>query len=168
MRTDIYGQIIYTEKDLCDLILSNVDVDLNNVLTEDQIRISDELELKNVPNLTEWKDLNLSVEEFDKIQQSVWHMPEQYKDLDIVQYLVDKCTTEEQLQRVASELLLYAERDLFQLLRYLIYLVDTMRQNNIVWGVGRGSSVSSYVLYLIGVHRIDSIYFDLQIEDFLK
>ena len=42
-------------------------------------------------------------------------------------------------------------------IRYMVYLVDFMRENNIVWGVGRGSSVASYVLYLIGVHRIDSI-----------
>ena len=32
-----------------------------------------------------------------------------------------------------------------------------MRENNIVWGVGRGSPVASYVLFLIGVHRINSI-----------
>jgi DNA polymerase III alpha subunit len=46
--------------------------------------------------------------------------------------------------------------------------VETMRVNNIVWGVGRGSSVASYVLYLIGVHKIDSMYYDLDIEEFLR
>jgi DNA polymerase III alpha subunit len=54
------------------------------------------------------------------------------------------------------------------LLFYLKYLVDAMRENKIVWGVGRGSSVASYVLYLIGVHRIDSIKYDLDIKEFLK
>jgi len=48
------------------------------------------------------------------------------------------------------------------------YLVDLMRENNIVWGVGRGSSVSSFVLFLIGIHRINSIYYDLDVEEFLK
>jgi DNA polymerase III alpha subunit len=48
------------------------------------------------------------------------------------------------------------------------YLVDTLRKNIIVWGVGRGSSVASYILYLIGVHRIDSLYYDLDIAEFLK
>lgn len=168
MRTDAYGQIVYTEDDLCDLLLTDTNININGALTDKKIKISNELDLKNVPFLIEWKDSDLSIEEFDKTQQENWHMPEQYKNLDIVQYLIDKCTTEEQLQRVASELLLYLERNMFSLLRYLVYLVDTMRQNNIVWGVGRGSSVSSYVLYLIGVHKIDSIYYELQIEDFLK
>ena len=71
-------------------------------------------------------------------------------------------------ERCGEELLLYQERDLFNLLRYMKYLVDTMRKNNIVWGVGRGSSVASYVLYLIGIHRIDSIKYNLDINEFLK
>jgi hypothetical protein len=69
---------------------------------------------------------------------------------------------------VGEELLLYQERDLFPLLCYIKYMVDTFRANNIVWGLGRGSSVASYVLYLIGVHKIDSIYYDLPITEFLK
>jgi len=63
---------------------------------------------------------------------------------------------------------LFQERDMFVLLRYLKYLVDTMRENNIVWGVGRGSSVASFVLFLLGIHRINSLYYDLSIDEFLK
>ena len=62
----------------------------------------------------------------------------------------------------------YGKRDMHNLLRYMIYLVDFMRENNIVWGVGRGSSVASYVLYLIGVHKIDSIQYDLDWTEFLR
>lgn len=54
------------------------------------------------------------------------------------------------------------------LLRYMIYLVDYMRENKIVWGVGRGSSVASYVLYLIGIHKINSIHYDLDWKEFLR
>ena len=72
------------------------------------------------------------------------------------------------MQRVGHELLLYQNKNLFNLLRYLKYLVDTMKNNNIIWGVGRGSSVASYVLYLLEVHRIDSIYYDLDPEEFLR
>jgi len=50
----------------------------------------------------------------------------------------------------------------------MIYFVDTLRKHNILWGVGRGSSVSSYILYLIGIHRIDSIKYNLNIGEFLK
>ena len=43
-----------------------------------------------------------------------------------------------------------------------------MKQNHIIWGVGRGSSVASYVLYKLGVHRIDSLYYNLDIGEFLR
>ena len=63
---------------------------------------------------------------------------------------------------------MFQERNLFNLLKYLKYLVDTMQSNKVIWGVGRGSSVASYVLYLLGVHKIDSMYYDLDPGEFLR
>ena len=72
------------------------------------------------------------------------------------------------MDRVQSELVLFRQLNMIPLLKYIKYLVDTMRENKVVWGVGRGSSVASYVLYLIGVHKIDSIKYELDINEFLK
>jgi DNA polymerase III alpha subunit len=88
--------------------------------------------------------------------------------MDIAKYVLDKCNTEAELQRAGEELIKFQEREMFILLKYLKYLVDTMRSNNIVWGVGRGSSVASFVLFLLEVHRINSLYYDLSIDEFLK
>ena len=67
-----------------------------------------------------------------------------------------------------EEIKIYKNLELMDVLATLIYIINTLVDNNIVWGVGRGSSVSSYVLYLIGVHDIDSFKYDLKIEDFLR
>jgi len=88
--------------------------------------------------------------------------------MDIAKYVLDKCNSEAELQRAGEELIKFQERDMFILLKYLKYLVDTMRKNNIIWGVGRGSSVASFVLFLLEVHRINSLYYDLSIDEFLK
>jgi DNA polymerase III alpha subunit len=95
-------------------------------------------------------------------------MPDEYKDLDIAAYVLQTCESQEELQRCGQELMLYQERDLFDLLKYLKYLVDTMRSNAVIWGVGRGSSVASHVLYKLGVHRINSLYYNLDINEFLR
>ena len=95
-------------------------------------------------------------------------MPDVYKKMDIAEHVIGLCKTQEELQRVGQDLLLYQERNLFDLLRYLKYLVDLMTENKLIWGVGRGSSVASYVLYLLGVHRIDSLYYDLDPGEFLR
>jgi len=88
--------------------------------------------------------------------------------MDIAKWIIKQCKTQPELQRVGEELLLFQERGLFDLLKYLKYLVDTMRDNGVIWGVGRGSSVASYVLYLIGIHKVDSMYYDLPITEFLR
>ena len=123
--------------------------------------------LEQVPKLMWWTEPD-SQAVFDHVQQSNWHMPDQYKTLDIAEHVLKLCATEAELQRCGAELLLYQERGLFDLLRYLKYLVDIMRDNHVIWGVGRGSSVASYVLYLLGVHRINSLYYELDPAEFLR
>lgn len=168
MIRDKFGQHVYTEKDLCDIYLTNPDIELKTVLNSDSIQFSDELMLTNLPTLINHVISDETIEKFDARLQSNWYIPEAYKTFDIAQFVLEQCTTEAELQRAGEELLLYQERDMFILLRYLKYLVDTMRQNKVIWGVGRGSSVSSFVLYLIGIHRINSLYYDLDISEFLK
>lgn len=116
------------------------------------------------------KRLNEEPEWADQIIEGVddWLTPAPYKDMDVVDYLFGLCSTEEESDRVERELTMYAERELINVLRFLIYLVDTARKNNVVLGVGRGSSVASYVLFLIGVHKIDSIKYDLNVKEFLR
>jgi len=168
MRTDNYGQIIYNENDLIDLYYANPELQLKKVLVDKKIKFDNNLELENLPELLEYQVTTQTIEEFDKQLQNNWYMPKEYAEMDIAQYILDLCKTDEELQRVGTELLLYQDRNMFNLLKYLKYLVDTLRQNNIVWGVGRGSSVASYVLFLLGVHKINSLYWDIPIEEFLK
>jgi DNA polymerase III alpha subunit len=168
MRTDIYGQQIYNEMELCLLYLQDPNRTIKCALVENEIKFDEVLQLENAPELIQYNKLDMTVEQFDNQMQSNWLMPEQYKTMDIAQYILNQCQGEAELQRAGEELLLFQERDMFVLLRYLKYLVDTMRENNIVWGVGRGSSVASFVLFLLGIHRINSLYYDLSIDEFLK
>ena len=168
MRTDIYGQQIYNEMELCLLYLQDPNRTIKRALVENEIKFDEVLQLENAPELIQYNKLDMTVEQFDNKMQSNWLMPEQYKTMDIAQYVLNQCQGEAELQRAGKELLLFQERDMFVLLRYLKYLVDTMRENNIVWGVGRGSSVASFVLFLLGIHRINSLYYDLSIDEFLK
>ena len=109
---------------------------------------------------------------YPKSPQSInpenWFIPELYKDIEIESWLLEQCKTQEEQDRVIMELNLYRHQGMIPVLNAMKYIVDTLRTNNIVWGVGRGSSVASYVLYLIGVHKIDSIKYNIPIEEFFK
>jgi DNA polymerase III alpha subunit len=168
MRNDIYGRQVLTENDLCEAYLRNSDSRIKNAAVANLVHFSNILEIKNLPSLVQHQELTIPVDKFDDQMQSNWFIPDEYKNLDIAKYVLDLCQSDAELQRVGEELILFQERDLFPLLKYCKYLVDTMRQHNVVWGVGRGSSVSSYVLFLIGIHRINSLHYDLSIDEFLK
>jgi DNA polymerase III alpha subunit len=168
MRVDKYGQMIFTEDDLCSYYLSNNEKPIKSALVETDIKFDQNLLLENIPILKKYQELNLSIEEYDTNLQLNWFMPSEYYSMDIAQWILDQCKTDAELQRAGEELIMFQERNMFNLLKYLKYLVDTLRKNNIVWGVGRGSSVASFVLFLIGIHKINSLYYDLSIDEFLK
>ena len=167
--TDAYGRIIYSEPDVINLLYNNPSLDISKLLITDADEYNTSIDLL----YSELKKIELAMYEGDPAQfhlkqQQNWHMPEEYKQMDIAKHVIDLCKTTPEIQRAGQELLMFQERNLFNLLKYLKYLVDTMRANNIIWGVGRGSSVASYVLYLLGVHRIDSMYYDLDPGEFLR
>lgn len=168
MKSDSFGQQILDEDDLCHIYLCNPEQKIKQALVETLICFDQNLELTNTPKLDLYEKLSIDLESFDKTNQSKWSMPKEYQNMDIAQYVLNLCETDHELQRVGDELIKFQERNMFPLLRYCKYLVDTMREHNIVWGVGRGSSVSSYVLFLIGIHRINSLFYDLSIDEFLK
>lgn len=96
-----------------------------------------------------------------------WFIPDEYADMNIEEFLIGICP-EQNYDRLISELHLFRNHKMIPMLCAMKYIVDTLRKNNIVWGVGRGSSVASYVLFLLGVHRIDSVKYRLPIEEFFK
>jgi len=171
MKQNDLGEMIFSEADVVDLLMQDRDVSsLNRMLVDDSIDL--EVVTKFVEDfsgvLIKHSDTKHSLSQWDQYNQSNWHMPDEYKQLDIAQYILDLCNDETELQRCGEELLLYQERNLFDLLRYLKYLVDVMTENDIIWGVGRGSSVASFILYKLKLHRINSIYYKLNINEFLR
>lgn len=109
-----------------------------------------------------------------------WNIPKSYRELDLRSLITNRLTSncdelqldEEQtltrVQRVQFELKLVKKHRLTELFRALVYIVDRMSENNAVWGIGRGSSVACYLLYLIGVHDVDSVQYDIDPLEFFK
>jgi len=174
MKTDSLGIPRFTNKDLIDMIYSGHADKVHVVLCDaddDVDKFNAAMEEQGLDKLQKYIPLDVDQKTFDGALQSEWFMPDEYKDINVYEYVLGKAETpcpQHVQDRIWEELRAYQVRGMFPLLQYMIYLVDFMRENNIVWGVGRGSSVASYVLYLIGVHRIDSIQFDLDWREFLR
>ena len=183
MKTDDLGIPRFSNRDLINMIYSGHADKIHVVLcdpSDDVDRFNSAMEAQGFDKLQKYIPLDVDQKTFDGVCQSEWFMPEEYKNINLLEYFKEKLIEElqqpenqefyhsKEWNRFAEEYAEFNKRGMADLLRYMIYLVDYMRENNIVWGVGRGSSVSSYVLFLIGVHRIDSIKYDLDWREFLR
>ena len=173
MKSTAFNEIILSEQDILDGLYSGKITSLAGLNIEDsklveQFNRARQQNADPFPTIHQFIETADSMQEFDKKNQEQWFMPQEYEDFPMVAFLLDKTTNEEEYQRVVAELELFIQHNMMPLLNYLKYLVDTMRANKIVWGVGRGSSVASYCLYLLGVHKVNSIKYGLDIHEFLK
>lgn len=109
-----------------------------------------------------------SPEEEHRQRAANWLICNDLRDLDVRAFVRSLCGTEEERARVDEEMDLFEERDLIPLLQTMICLVDHLRSTGVLWGVGRGSSVASFVLFKIGIHRINPMRYGLSIREFLK
>lgn len=131
-------------------------------------------EIKRFNSLSEHR---LTVKEFvdPKIFPPEWILPEKYLLMDLDSYLYKLSGKikkddlfEKRLERLAKEIFEFKQQGLEDVLRLLIFIVDRFIETNSVWGVGRGSSCSSYLLFLIGLHEIDPVLYEIDLSDFLK
>jgi DNA polymerase III alpha subunit len=173
MRITKNGEIVVSEKDIIFGLytgkitnLSDLNIDDSNII--EQFNRSCKANADPFEQLELFKDTHLSLEEFDRKNQEQWYMPNEYREMDIGAYLLEQCKTVEEITRVTEELELFYQHNMIDVLKYLKYLVDTMRKEKVVWGVGRGSSCSSYCLFLLGIHKINSLRYQLDINEFLK
>jgi hypothetical protein len=171
MRTDSLGLPIFDHQDAIDLIYQNRLAVLQDLQFEPHQEIDIYNQSVNLTGVGEplrvYTTMLVDVKEFDQLLQSEWFMPNDAKNFDIESHIIS-ITPMGSEQRVQEELAAFKQHNYLNLLKFLHYLVQNMRENQILWGVGRGSSVASYVLYLLGVHRIDSIQYGLDWREFLR
>jgi DNA polymerase III alpha subunit len=166
---DNLGRVVMTVDGLSDLIVAGKEI--NGLLAEecdDTIKYNkygkSNLVLYTEDMMSETADV------YDENAVLRWKTPTEYNitDEELINWLFEQCSSDVEYERIIEELNMYDDRGLYPLLKHLIYLVDHFRKNDIVWGVGRGSSVSSFVLFLIGIHKVNPLTYELDIKDFLK
>lgn len=97
-------------------------------------------------------------------------MPDFYKTLNLNELfdIMSKELPDIYKERVKYELSLYQEKGYDNFLKYCVYLSTLVNQKKIVVGCGRGSSCASYLLFLLGLHMVDSVKYDIDVREFLK
>jgi|TARA_B100000029_G_scaffold334270_1_gene326392 DNA polymerase III alpha subunit len=169
IKTNETGDCIFSEQDAIDLLYTNPKFDITKLFFESTAQYNSAIKDLglDLPNINTVPD-RPNVKEWDQLNCECWNMPEKYYKINILQWLLDKCQTDEERLRVQTEYDLFEKKKFIKVLQFLIYFVDTLRTNNVVWGVGRGSSVASFCLFLIGVHKINPLLYNLDHTEFLR
>jgi DNA polymerase III alpha subunit len=161
MKIDEFGIVQFDDNEAFEFLYKGIDIEKIALMNKEYF--DKWAEFWNKPDEKSFEDLQkITIEERTK----QWLFD--YREFDIRKELLSRCKTQEEINRTNLEMDMFEARDLMPVLRLMFYIVDNFRKNKIVWGVGRGSSCSSFVLYLIGIHRIHSIRYGLDIKDFLK
>jgi len=168
---DEYGQVSFKIKDLYPLIMKGYEI--QKLLIEDGEEYQQFVQVAKAHDQDEmlppvYSKPEIPVDDLMTAYRNEWLIPERFKHLDLRVWLEQFCETQQQKDRIHAELDVFEKYDLFGMLRSLVYLIETFRKHKVLWGIGRGSSVSSYVLFLIGVHRVDSLAYDLDFSEFLN
>ena len=170
-EVDAWGRVIFAGADAIELLLRGCDIaDLlmtpDETLTQyNQLCASRN---KGAHQVSEIATPTETPAEARQRQLATWLVPDAYRELPVRDTLLARCHHAVEIDRVNAEMDMFEERGWLPVLRLMFYLVDDWRARGVVWGVGRGSSVASYCLFLIGIHKCDSIAYDLSISEFLK
>ena len=164
-----HGYVIFSEEDVIELLYTDPDFDISKLYLNDIEKYSQSLKELGIDlPVINTLPKRPKPEIFDQENCDNWHMPEKYYQINVLQWLLDRCQNDEEKMRVQMEYDLFEKKQFIRVLQFLIYFVDTLRANNMVWGVGRGSSVASFCLFLIGVHKINPMLYNLDITEFLR
>lgn len=167
-----YGDVVLSEDAVVEALLTGTSIDGVRVDDDNAIAKFEQsvktIDVEGLPSLYAVKKYDMEPEKHLVRRSMTWNIPSEYLYMDIIEYLIRLCKTPEEVKRVEEEILEFHKRDELNILRVMKYIVDSFRENNVVWGVGRGSSVSCFCLYLIGINKINPLKYDIPYTEYFK
>lgn len=134
------------------------DAKMFNKLTNMELTIKEDLSSLNndytIPD--RYKSINLKKHVFNLL------------DIETQKRKYDTHAIEKRIKRVTNELYQIKLLNMEMLFKTIIFLIDFMIEHNVLWGVGRGSSCASYVLYLMDLHKVDAVKYNIDYFDFFR
>ena len=169
IKINDHGDVVFTEQDAIELLYTNPNFNISKLFFDQTDQYTSSLKELGIDlPVINTAPSRESLKDFDEKNINNWHMPEKYYQINVLEWLLDKCQNDEERSRVKLEYTLFEKKQFIKVLQFLMYFVDTLRANSLVWGVGRGSSVASFCLFLIGVHKINPLLYNLDITEFLR
>lgn len=177
MITNEYGQVFFSVDEITEYMYSDITNMINYLDDTAEIeKWNQHCKHFEIETVTQEPVLQTDVKQYHQILSQNWVTPEPYNSIDINKILIDRM---ELLEIATPEYTTYLTQEIEHwytlfpqgpedLWKFLHYMIETCKEHDIVTGVGRGSSVSSLVLYLLDVHCVDPVKYNLNYKEFLR
>ena len=115
--------------------------------------------------------LDNKITKYEENETSVdlsYNIPKKYLEMDLdekIQKIIEEESEIGQI-RIQNEYLEFKRRNLESFLKTIIYIIDEFKNNNVVYGIGRGSSCASYLLFKLGLHSVDCLKYNIPMHEF--
>jgi DNA polymerase III alpha subunit len=108
------------------------------------------------------------------IRPQQYILPARFLNLDLRQHVLEKYNEhlngaspkEIELHRIDAELEEISNRNIENLFKTIIFVVESFRRQGIVFGVGRGSSCACFILFLIGLNLVNPMVYNIPLDEF--
>ena len=108
-----HGDVIFSEEDAIELLYSDPNFDITKLYFEDIEKYSQSLKELGIDlPVIHTSPKRHDVVQFDKLNCEQWHMPEKYYQINVLQWLLDRCQTDEEKLRVQMEYDLFEKKKL--------------------------------------------------------
>lgn len=177
MIVDEFGQVYYSTVESLEKFYNNDDFISQSFLADhDEInKYNQHADHFEIPKINEHSKPEIDPIEYHQILSNTWNTPDSYANMDITQYLLDRMHhldihKEPYISYLYNEIESWHKMmpNPIDLWKFLKFFIDTCKKENIVTGLGRGSSVASLVLFLLEIHQIDPIKYNLDYNEFLR
>lgn len=169
LDVDDWGRVVASYDQAIEVLMSGTDLGTMNIQASPQLDQYNEmcrLFDKTDEIIRPVKPLDLSPKDYHEKRAAQWitHV----ESTLLWDNLLAKCQTDVERERFVTELEEFAKRGMLDILVQLDAMIERIDEAKVVRGVGRGSSVASFILYLMGVHFINPLEYDLDLSEFLK
>lgn len=161
------GEVVLTYDSLVKMARDGKDVHLHRGMQDDFLDKYNRVSREKIAVWTPSPGGEIPLELYE------WNTPPPFSDIDVATYVIDRLVElgldiEEYAVRLEAEITECEERNMMPVMRHVIFMVDDFKRRNVVWGVGRGSSCASLMMFLIGLNKVDPVKYDIPMSEFFK
>lgn len=160
------GNMVLTTEGVIDMMM--LAKDMHGVLIENTPEL-----IKGLPVLEGAIVYDPDTDDVKEIKWAMFDMTE----TEIIDEIIDRCKNgkhadlmndDAYMNRIEQELVEVVNEQQEGFILSVAMICDTLDQNGILRGFGRGSSCASLLLFMLGVHDVDPVMYDIPMSEFFK